>query len=134
MNWHVIVAILVAGIVATFTDWFFFGVLFHDRYMKYPETWWPRSGPEAERTSIIWSSLLDFVTAAAVVILCIYAGVHSIKGALIVAALAAAAGPLVTTVTNGFWIRIDSSVTAAHTAGYIVRFLIAGAAYALTAA
>ena len=63
---------------------------------------------------------------AAVVLLCDYAGVTSIVGALIVAGLAAAAGPLVTTITSGMWIRIDPAVTFAHAVGYIVRFLIAG--------
>jgi hypothetical protein len=42
--------------------------------------------------------------------------------------LAAAAGPLVIAPTSGLWVRIDPMVTAAHTAGYIVRFLIAGLA------
>jgi len=110
------------------------GVLFHDRYNRYPDTWWPRSGPGAERGAIIWSSALGFVTAAAVALLCAFAGVHDIKGGLIVAALAAAAGPLVISPTNGMWIKIDPAVTFAHTAGYVVRFLIAGAAagYALS--
>ena len=44
------------------------------------------------------------------------------------AGLAAAAGPLVTTITNGMWIKIDPAVTAAHTIGYVMRFLIAGLA------
>jgi hypothetical protein len=72
------------------------------------------------------STALGFITAAAVVLLCEYAGVTSIVGALIVAGLAAAAGPLVTTITSGLWIRIDPAVTFAHAVGYIVRFLIAG--------
>jgi hypothetical protein len=134
MNWHIIAAIAVAGIASTFTDWLFMGVLFRDRYMKYPDTWWPGVAEGKETRAIIMSSVLDFVTAAAVVVLCIVAGVHNIKGGLIVAALAAAAGPLVTTITNGFWIRIDPAITGAHTVGYIVRFLLAGVAYALIAA
>lgn len=128
MHWMLIAAVIVAGVVSSFTDWFFMGVLFHDRYNKYPETWWPRSGQASERGPIIWSTALGFITAAAVVLLCVEASVTSIGGALIVAALAAAAGPLVTTITNGMWIRIDPMVTAAHTIGYIVRFLIAGLA------
>jgi hypothetical protein len=128
MNWMLIAAILVAGTLSTFTDWLFMGVLFHDRYQKYPETWWPRSGPGAERGAIIWSSALGYVTAAAIVLLCAFAGVSSIGGGLTVAALAAAAGPLVISPTNGFWVKIDPAVTFAHTAGYIVRFLIAGLA------
>lgn len=128
MNWWILGAIVVAGFVSSFTDWLFMGVLFHDRYNKYPDTWWPRSGPDAERGAILWSTLLGFITSAAIVVLCIYAGVASIKGALIVAGLAAAAGPLVTTITNGMWIKIDPAVTAVHTVGYIVRFLVAGVA------
>ena len=133
MNWHILAAIAVTGIVSTLTDFFFFGVLFNDRYKKYPETWWPGVAEGKETRAIIMSSVLDFVTAAAVVVLCIYAGVRDIKGGLIVGALAAIAGPLVITVTNGFWIRIDPAITFSQTAGYCLRFLIAGAAYALIA-
>jgi hypothetical protein len=128
MNWWILAAIVAAGLVSSFTDWLFMGVLFADRYQKYPDTWRPRFGPNAERGAILWSTALGFITSAAVIGLCIYAGVTSIKGALIVAALAAAAGPLVTTITNGMWIKIDPLVTAAHTVGYIVRFLVAGVA------
>lgn len=128
MTWKIIAAIVASGIVSSFTDWFFMGVLFADRYQKHPETWWPRSGQAAERGAIMSSTALGFVTAAAVALLCEYAGVASITGGLIVGALAAAAGPLVTTITNGMWIRVDPAVTFAHTVGYIVRFLIAGIA------
>ncbi|HEY8947942.1 MAG TPA: DUF1761 family protein [Rhizomicrobium sp.] len=128
MTWKIIAAIVASGIISSFTDWFFMGVLFHDRYQKYPETWWPRSGQAAERGAIMSSTALGFITAAAVALLCEYAGVTSISGGLIVGTLAAAAGPLVTTITNGMWIKIDPAVTLAHTVGYIVRFLIAGLA------
>ena len=128
MHWSIIFAILVAGTVSSFTDWLFMGVLFADRYKKHPDTWWPRATQAEETMPIIWSSALGYITAAAVILLCIIAGVHGYKGALIVAALAAAAGPLVIAPTNALWVRIDPLVTVAHTVGYIVRFLIAGLA------
>jgi hypothetical protein len=128
MTWKIIAAIIASGIVSSFTDWFFMGVLFHDRYQKYPDTWWPRAGQAAERGAIMSSTALGFITAAAVALLCEYAGVTSIGGGLIVGALAAAAGPLVISPTAGMWIKIDPMVTVAHTTGYIVRFLIAGIA------
>jgi hypothetical protein len=37
-------------------------------------------------------------------------------------------GPLVISPTNGMWVKIDPLVTAAHTIGYSMRFLIAGLA------
>jgi hypothetical protein len=36
-------AILLSGLAASMTDWFFFGVLFHDKCLVYPEIW--RQGP-----------------------------------------------------------------------------------------
>ena len=58
MRWAILIAILVAGTVSNFTDWLFMGVLFHDRYGRYPNTWRPTSGPGAERGAIILSSAL----------------------------------------------------------------------------
>jgi hypothetical protein len=128
MHWTLIIAIIVAGTVSSFTDWLFMGVLFADRYKKYPETWWPRATKVDETKPILWSTAIGYITSAAVILLCIVADVHDYKGALIVAGLAAAAGPLVISPTNGLWVKIDPLVTLAHTAGYIVRFLIAGLA------
>lgn len=131
MSWYILLAILAAGTLSSFTDWLFMGVLFHDRYARYPETWRPRTGAGAERGAIILSSALGYVTAAAVVLLCLLAHVTGIGGGLLVAALAAAAGPLVTTPTNGLWVKIDPGVTLAHTLGYAMRFLLAGLAAGL---
>jgi hypothetical protein len=127
MIW-ILVAIVVAGFLASFTDWFFMGVLFKDRYERYPEVWWPQIREKGETRPIIYSTALGFVTAAAVIALCAAANVQTIMGGLGIAALAALAGPFVTTITNGFWIKFDPMVTLAHTAGYVVRFLIAGIA------
>jgi hypothetical protein len=128
MHWTLIAAIIVAGTVSSFTDWLFMGVLFADRYKKYPETWWPRATKADENKPILWSTALGYITAAAVILLCLFAQVHSYAGAFIVVGLAAAAGPLVISPTTGLWVRIDPLVTIAHTVGYIVRFLLAGLA------
>ncbi len=131
MPWMPLLAVIVAGTIATFTDWLFMGVLFHDRYFKYPEVWWPGIRGGKDVRAIIYSSALAYVTAAAVVLLCAFAHASDLKSALILAVLAWAAGPLVGTITNNIWIKFDPAVTAAHCAGYLVRFLLAGAAYAL---
>ena len=36
---HMALAILLSGLAVSMTDWFFFGVLFHDKYRAYPEIW-----------------------------------------------------------------------------------------------
>jgi hypothetical protein len=129
MTWQLGVAAIAAGFAASFTDWLFMGILFHERYNTYPEVWWPGlRSKAADSRAITISSLLGFVTAAAVVGLCVIVGVHSIGGALLVASTMWLAGPLVMQVTNGFWIKTDPLIMVAHCAGYLARFLIAGLA------
>jgi CubicO group peptidase (beta-lactamase class C family) len=131
MDWKLVAAVLGAGIVSSFTDWLFMGLLFRDRYQKYPETWWPRASQADEMRPILYSSALGFITAACVIGLCLFAGVSDLHGALVVALLAFAAGPLVVSLTTGIWMRIDPAVTFAHCLGYLARFLVAGIAAGL---
>lgn len=131
MGGMVIVVILVAGFAATFTDWLFMGVLFHDRYMRHPEVWREGIVGGKDRTAVIYSAALDFVAAAGIVALCVLADIHTLWPALGVAFFAWLAGPLVITVTNAFFMKIDWAVIGAHCAGYLVRFLLAGIAVAI---
>ncbi|HVZ91856.1 MAG TPA: DUF1761 domain-containing protein [Rhizomicrobium sp.] len=127
MSWVIPVAVLIAGVLASFTDWYFMGVLHHERYMTYPDTWWPRDRG-GETRPILYSASLGFVTAAAVVALCAMVGVGDVWGGLKVACIAWFAGPLVQVATTQLWIRIDWRVSMAHALGYLARFVIAGVA------
>jgi hypothetical protein len=132
MDWKVIAAIAAAGTISMFTDWLFMGVLFHERYNRYPEVWWPGLRTKAADTrGIVIASALGYVTSAGVILLCMFVGATSMRAALTVAVLAWGAGPLVMQVTNGFWIKFDPLLTLSHSLGYLVRFLIAGAAASL---
>jgi hypothetical protein len=128
MHWMLIATILVAGTIATFTDWLFMGVLFHQHYNRYPEVWWPGFREKGDRKAIIYSSLLAYATAAGIILLCAVARATGFAEALALSILAWIAGPLVVVVTNGFWIKLDPRITFAHATGYLARFLIAGAA------
>ena len=131
MSWHskVVVAVLLAGTIGMFTDWLFMGVLFHDRYNRYPEVWWPGLRQKAADTrAILISTALGYLTALGVVALCIDGHADSLAHSLFLAFLAWLAGPLVMQLTNGFWIKTDPLITVAHSAGWLVRFLLAGLA------
>jgi hypothetical protein len=127
MSWIVLAAVFAAGTLATFTDWYFMGVLFHDRYGRFPETWRPRD-KSTETMPIVYSSALGYVTTAAVVGLCAMAGVADIWSGIKVAFLIWLAGSFVQVATTHIWVRIDASVSVAHALGYLARFLIAGIA------
>jgi hypothetical protein len=126
MIWALVAAVFGAGTLASFTDWLFMGVLFHDAYNRYPEVWWPRDGNESR--PIIWSMVVGYVMSGAVVALCAIAGSRGIASGLQVAALAWFAGPVPILVTNGFFIKMDARITVAHCLGWLARMALAGAA------
>jgi len=126
--WMLIAAAFVAGTLASFTDWLFMGVLFHGRMMRYPEVWRDGVRGGKETGAILWSCAVGYVTAGCVVALCAMFGAKDLAPALTIAVLAWAAGPLTVVVTNGLFIKFDPLVGAAHAVGYLVRFLLAGAA------
>ncbi|HVU19514.1 MAG TPA: DUF1761 domain-containing protein [Rhizomicrobium sp.] len=127
MSWIIVAAVFVAGTLASFTDWFFMGMLFHDRYQRFPETWWPRDKSN-ETMPILYSTALGYITAAAVIWLCALAGVDGVMSGLKVAFIAWLAGSFVQVATTHIWVRIDLKVSFAHALGYLARFLIAGVA------
>lgn len=128
MNWMLLAAAFGAGTVATFTDWLFMGVLFHDAYNKFPEVWRPGIREGTERSAIIASSIIGYVMSGAIVALCAMAGVHSIVSGVEIAAVAWLAGPFVILVINGFFIKLDGKITFAHCLGWLARMALAGAA------
>jgi hypothetical protein len=131
MSGMVVLAVLAAGIVSAFTDWVFMGVLFHDRYMRYPEVWRDGIVGGNDRTAVIYSCALDFVAAAGIVALCMLANINTFWPAIGIAIFAWVAGPLVLMVTNGLFMRLDWAVVGAHSLGYLVRFLVAAIAVAI---
>jgi len=71
MNWtHFILAVFLAGIVSSLTDWFFGGILFHGKYSAHPEIW--RQGPgKSETPAVAWSIVLGFLTSGAFMAACV---------------------------------------------------------------
>lgn len=127
----IILAIVVAGTVATFTDWLFMGVLFHDRYMRHPEVWREGIIGGKDRTAVLYSCALDYLAATAIVGLCVLANITTFWPAIGVAILTWIAGPLVMMITNGFFMKIDWAIVGTHSLGHLVRFLIAAVAVAI---
>jgi hypothetical protein len=121
----IVVVIVIAGTLGSLTDWLFMGLLFHDAYNRYPEVWWPRGGNN--RSQIIWSAVLGYAMTAAVVGLCVLAGVHTIGRGLLVAVLAWI-GPAIVIVINGLFVKFDPKITLAHCLGYLARMVLAGVA------
>jgi hypothetical protein len=121
------IAIIVATIAISFSDWLFFGVIFHDRYMRTPEVW--RSTSESRK--IAWSMVMALIGTAAFVLLAHTIGVHDLSHALLIAALVWAATSLPQTVTNTLYVKYSSELALAHAAGWLARLIIAAVVYVM---
>ena len=123
-------AIFLSGLVVSMTDWFFFGVLFHDKYLAYPEIWRGSVAGAGEGKAVVWSILLGFVTCGAFIVAC---SAFQVRGHAAAASLAAAIWgmvPLPLLITNALFIKLHPLTVVAHALGWLVKLLVAAAAVA----
>jgi heme exporter protein D len=112
MNWgNWALAVLIASVLASFSDWLFMGVLFHDRYFDSPEIW--RSPGRTEPRTIVYSQLLGVLSCAAFATLC-QADALTIPASLTAAALVWLAGPVVVIAQMMLWMKLHPLVGASH--------------------
>ena len=124
MNWTRLVAIVIgAGVVSSFTDWFFAGDWLHRRY-TYPEIW--RKG--AEGRAIALSSPLPFLTSAVFAFTVARLGLHSVPSAVMLAAAVWLIGPLPLILTNAAFMKLHRVFVASYTLGWLVKLMIVAVA------
>jgi hypothetical protein len=119
-------ATLLSGLAASLTDWIFFGVLFHDKMLVYPEVW--RGGAGGEGKTVAASILLGFVTCAGFVFTCSAFQIHGYSSALEFAVAIWVMAPLVIVVTNALFIKLHPLTVVAHSLGWLVKLLLAAVA------
>ena len=122
-----LIALIVATVVISLSDWLLFGALFHDRYLKTPATW--RNVPEGRK--IAGSMLLAVVGTLAVFALASRFGAHSFNALCALTLLVWLAASLPQTVTNTLYVNYDKALVGSHAAGWLARIAIASAAYGL---
>ena len=114
-------ATVIASVIASITDWFFMGVLFHDRTMIHPEVW---RGALDESTKIVHSELIGILACLGFVLLCTALRARTMHGYLMAALLVWLAAALPILAQDGIWIKIDPMVLGAHAVGWLARFVI----------
>ncbi|HUK53959.1 MAG TPA: DUF1761 domain-containing protein [Candidatus Binatia bacterium] len=133
MNWTRIgLAILACGVATTFTDWLFMGVLFHKKYLAFPEVWRIKPG-EPDAALIFWSQVVGLVSCAGFVLVCAGLGFHTWRATLKLAGMVWAMGPVPILIQNLLWTKIHPLITLAHLSGWLVRFLVCAGAFVLLA-
>jgi hypothetical protein len=131
MAWkHLLLAVLSAGTVSSFTDWFFGGILFHSQYNAHPEIWRP-SVAKSETSAVTWSIALGFLTSAAFVFACVVFYVHGYADSLKLAALCWLMIPIPLLITNALFIKLHPLVVVSHSLGWLAKLGVAAIAAAL---
>jgi uncharacterized protein DUF1761 len=120
-----ILAVLASGVVTSFTDWLFMGLLFHRKYFKTPEIW--RNPPgQSDTRGIIASSLAGTLSCAAFIFLCMWTGALTVRSELHLAQLVWIAGALPIILSNIVWIKMHPLLGVSHSLGWLARFVASG--------
>lgn len=120
------VAILASGFTVSMTDLFFGGVLFHKKYLAYPEVWRRRAGETGEGQAIAWAIVLGFLTCGTLIITCLWLGIYGCAACVKLAAAVWLIAALPLLITNGLFIKLHPLNVVANALGWLVKLLIAG--------
>lgn len=124
---HICLAIVAAAIVGSLTDWVFFGMLFHDKYMVYPEVWKKREGGEGKQ--IAMASIAGLIASAVFIVLCAGLHVETHHAALKLAVAVWLAGSMLVIINEHVFMKLHPALIVSHGLGYLVRFIVSAAAY-----
>jgi hypothetical protein len=116
-------AILLASVLASFTDWVFMDVLVHRYYLVAPALWRSRGGA----LRIVLSQLIGTLATAGTVALCLAAPAEP----LLVVVAVWIAGPVPVIAQNLQWMNMHPAIAASHAIGWLARLVLAATAYAV---
>lgn len=117
-------AAVVSIILTSLSDWFFGGVLFHEKYRTYPEIWRNPRGGKGESLALTWSVLLGVLTCVIFIYLAVRLDALSWRRALGMAIGVWLLAPLSLLITNALFIKIHPLNTLSNALGWLVKLLI----------
>jgi hypothetical protein len=128
MSWmRFALAVVVAGVVCSLTDWLFMGDLLYRKFNRHPEIW-RHPGGQGESRAIAWSSPLPFVSCAVFSWLCLGLHLHRAEEIFKLATGIWLIAPLPLLVTHGLFIKLEPPIVASYCTGWLVKLLVAAGA------
>ncbi len=125
MNWmRFALTVLAAGVATSLTDWFFGGVLFHEKYKAYPEIWRRPQGGPGETQAIVWATVLGFFTCAVFAYACVRLHLSTYAATLKLGVAVWLMAPLPMIVTNALWMKYHPLNAVAHALGWLAKFVV----------
>jgi Protein of unknown function (DUF1761) len=125
MNWlHILYAFVASAILASFTDWYFFGVLFHEHYDRTPGAWRKYRDKKDEIASILISQVIFGVSSFVFILACGHLGLTSLSASLLAAVTVWIMIPLPLLAVNAIFMNIDRMIVVSHALGWLARLVI----------
>ena len=125
MNWlHILYAFVASAIVASFTDWYFFGVLFHERYNRTPGAWRKYRDKKDEIATISISQLIMSVSSLVFIVACGHLALTPLASSLLAAGTIWVMIPLPLLAVNAAFMNIDRMIVLSHALGWLARLVI----------
>src|SRR5262245_38479504 len=121
---HILFAFLASAVAASFTDWYFFGVLFHDRYKSTLGVWKEYRNKKDEMTSIAISQVIMSISSLVFILVCAQLELLSVLSALLFAVAAWLMIPVPLLATNAVFIPMDRMIVLSHSLGWLARLAI----------
>jgi hypothetical protein len=126
MDWlRYFLVVALSSVIASFTDWVFMGVLFHDKYVAHREVWRGEFGDKpGEMRKIVISQLIGVVSSAAFALLLAHHSHRDLAHDLVLAVVVWLAGVAPITAQNVIWMKLHPLIGASHAMGWLARFVI----------
>jgi len=118
---RILLAIVVANIVVSLADWYFFGVLWHDKYKAYPEVWRRPEGGSGEGKAVAQSALVGALTPTVFVLACVLFNMVRLRQALLLGTAVWLMGPVPMWAWNYFFIKVHPLILLSGILGWFVR-------------
>lgn len=117
-------AFVLAAVLASFSDWYFFGRPgLHPYYRRFPGVWVQYDNKQAEVRSIVLGTLISVAGCAVFIGAAGWLGVSALANALLLGLLFWLARPLAYIATCSIFMNLDRTVAFNHAIGWLLRFV-----------
>src|SRR5438128_6111377 len=118
---RVLTAVVLANVLVLLTDWFFFGVLWHEKYLAFPEVWRRPRGGSGEGKAVALSAAVGALTPTVFVAECALTGLSRPGQAILLAAAVWLMGVVPALVWNYLFVKTHPLILLGGLLGWLVR-------------
>jgi len=118
---RILIAIVIANVVVSLADWYFFGVLWHEKYKAHPEVWRRPQGAPGEGKAVALSAMVGALTPTVFVIACVLFNVTRLPQALFFGASVWLTGPVPMWIWNYIFMKVHPLILLSGILGWLVR-------------